>query len=50
MVAPAILLILAVGWILDRLFVDEIAEKEKLDKKRLIVRRQQLAGVERETA
>jgi exosortase len=50
MVAPAILLILAVGWVLDRLFVDEIAEEEKLDKKKIIIRRQQLAGAERETA
>ncbi len=49
MVAPAILLILAVGWVLDRLFVDEIAEKEKIDKKRVVIRRQ-LAGAERETA
>jgi exosortase len=49
MLAPAVLLILGVGWVLDRLFVDEIAEKEKLDKKRIIVRRQ-MAGVERETA
>jgi len=50
MVAPAILLILAVGWVLDRLFVDEIGEDEKVDKKRIIVRRQQLATAERETA
>jgi len=50
MVAPAFLLILGVGWLLDRLFVDEVAEQEKVEKKRLVVRRQQLAGAERETA
>jgi exosortase/archaeosortase family protein len=43
MVAPAFLLILMVGWILDRLFLDEVAEKEKLNK-RLVVVRRQLSG------
>jgi len=49
MLVPAFLLILLVAWTMDRLFIDEIAEKEKLNK-RLVVVRKQLAGAQKENA
>ncbi len=43
MLIPAFILILLVGWVLDRLFIDEVAEAEKV-KKLVVVRRQAAAG------
>jgi exosortase len=39
MLIPAFFLILLVGWILDRLFIDEIDDKRQLQQRDLIVRR-----------
>lgn len=44
MLIPAIFMILLVGWVLDRLFIDEIEDKQDLKKKLLIVRRTSAVG------
>jgi hypothetical protein len=44
MLIPALFLILMVGWVLDRLFIEEIENKQDLKKKLLVVRRTTVAG------
>jgi len=50
MLIPAFFLILLVGWVLDRLFIDEIEDKKQLQQRDLIVRKAPAVQTDRRPA
>jgi hypothetical protein len=50
MLIPAFFLILLVGWVLDRLFIDEIEDKKQLQRRDLIVRKAPAVQTDRRPA
>ena len=45
MLIPAFFLILLVGWVLDRMFIDEVEDKEQLQSKIVVIRKAHAASV-----